>query len=90
MVKKIIKIAYIVLALAFIYAPIILLTIYSFNLSPSIGIWSKEWGFGLYKQLFTDDSIMQTVLNTCSARFRLFHDSGNDRRDRYVLFQKKS
>ena len=64
MVKKIIKIAYIVLALAFIYAPIILLTIYSFNLSPSIGIWSKEWGFGLYKQLFTDDSIMQTVLNT--------------------------
>ena len=64
MVKKIIKVAYIVLALAFIYAPIILLTIYSFNLSPSIGIWSKEWGFGLYKQLFTDDSIMQTVLNT--------------------------
>ena len=64
MVKKIIKIAYIVLALAFIYAPIILLTVYSFNLSPSIGIWSKKWGFGLYKQLFTDKSIMQTVLNT--------------------------
>jgi len=64
MVKKILKISYIVLALAFIYAPIILLTIYSFNLSPSIGIWSKEWGFGLYKQLFTDKDIMQTVLNT--------------------------
>ena len=64
MVKKIIKIAYIVLALAFIYAPIILLTVYSFNLSPSIGIWSKKWGFDLYKQLFTDKSIMQTVLNT--------------------------
>ena len=64
MVKKILKITYIVLALAFIYAPIILLTIYSFNLSPSIGIWSKEWGFGLYKQLFNDKSIMQTVLNT--------------------------
>ena len=40
MVKKILKISYIVLALAFIYAPIVLLTIYSFNLSPSIGICS--------------------------------------------------
>ncbi len=64
MVKKIIKISYITLVLAFIYAPIILLTIYSFNLSPVIGLWSEEWGFGLYKQLFSDKSIMQTVLNT--------------------------
>ena len=64
MVKKVLKWVYLFLVIAFLYAPIILLTIYSFNLSPSIGVWSKEWGFKLYKQLFTDDSIMQTVLNT--------------------------
>ena len=64
MVKKVLKWVYLFLVIAFLYAPIILLTIYSFNLSPSIGVWSKEWGFKLYKQLFTDESLKTTVINT--------------------------
>ena len=47
MVKKVLKWVYLFLVIAFLYAPIILLTIYSFNLSPSIGVWSKEGGFKL-------------------------------------------
>ena len=42
MVKKILKRSYLLIVIAVLYAPIILLTIYSFNLSPSIGVWSKE------------------------------------------------
>ena len=64
MVKKVLKWVYLFLIIAFLYAPIVLLTIYSFNLSPSIGVWSKEWGFNLYKQLFTDESLKTTVVNT--------------------------
>ena len=64
MVKKILKRSYLLIVIAVLYAPIILLTIYPFNLSPSIGVWSKEWGFDLYYQLFTDDSLIQTVVNT--------------------------
>mgnify|MGYP005757681139 CR=1 FL=1 len=64
MVKKTLKGLYLFIIIAFLYAPIILLTIYSFNLSPSIGVWSKEWGFDLYVQLFTDESLKQTVINT--------------------------
>ena len=64
MVKKVLKAVYLTVIIAFLYAPIVLLTIYSFNLSPSIGVWSKEWGFGLYAQLFSDESLKKTVLNT--------------------------
>ena len=64
MVKKVVKAAYLTIIIAFLYAPIVLLTIYSFNLSPSIGVWSKEWGFDLYLQLFSDASLKRTVLNT--------------------------
>lgn len=64
MVKKTLKGLYLFIIIAFLYAPIILLTVYSFNLSPSIGVWSKEWGFDLYLQLFTDESLKQTVINT--------------------------
>lgn len=64
MVKKTLKGLYLFIIIAFLYAPIILLTVYSFNLSPSIGVWSKEWGFALYLQLFTDESLKQTVVNT--------------------------
>ena len=67
MVKKVLKWVYLFLIIAFLYAPIVLLTIYSFNLSPSIGVWSKEWGFNLYKQLFTDESLKTTVLGTMGA-----------------------
>ena len=64
MVKKVLKWVYLFLIIAFLYAPIVLLTIYSFNLSPSIGVWSKEWGFNLYKQLFTDGTLNTRVVNT--------------------------
>lgn len=64
MVKKVLKGVYLALIIAFLYAPIILLTVYSFNLSPSIGVWSKEWGFDLYLQLFSDSSLKTTIVNT--------------------------
>jgi len=64
MVKKFFKGGYIFLALAFLYAPIFLLIVYSFNLSPDIGVWSEEWGLNLYRDLFTNQDIIQTVVNT--------------------------
>ena len=51
MVKKIFQRGYVWLILAFMYAPIILLAVYSFNNSQVIGQWSDEWTFGLYEQL---------------------------------------
>ena len=64
MVKKILKYSFISLVLLFLYAPIILLTIYSFNGSTTIGIWSKEWTFDLYVDLYHDKDLLQTVANT--------------------------
>ena len=69
MVKKFLKGGYLCLIIALLYAPIILLTVYSFNLSPDIGVWAKEWGFDLYVQLFTSEDVMQTVLNTLVLAF---------------------
>lgn len=39
-IGKILKILFILLIVAFIYAPIVLLTIYSFNESTSINTWT--------------------------------------------------
>ncbi|MBR1677777.1 MAG: ABC transporter permease [Clostridia bacterium] len=64
MVKKIFKWGYLIIVLAFMYAPILLLTVYSFNLSPDIGVWSENWGFDLYSQLFSNGDVLQTVVNT--------------------------
>ena len=44
---KILKIVFILLILAFIYAPIVLLTIYSFNASNSIKTWT---GFSIQRK----------------------------------------
>lgn len=64
MVKKIFANGYLFLVLLLLYAPVLLLVAYSFNMSREIGIWSDEWGFSLYLELFNDQDIMQTVLNT--------------------------
>lgn len=64
MVKKILSGGYVFLILFLLYAPILLLVAYSFNMSREIGIWSSEWGFGLYKMLIKDQDVMTTVLNT--------------------------
>ena len=69
MVKKFIQRGYIWLVIAFLYAPIILLAVYSFNNSQVVGQWSSEWSFDLYKQLFTSNELMTTVANTLILAF---------------------
>lgn len=64
MVKKLFSGGYVILILLILYAPIMLLVAYSFNMSREIGIWSSEWGFSLYGELFRNEDIMQTVANT--------------------------
>ena len=64
MVKKVLSNGYLFLILLLLYAPVLLLVAYSFNMSREIGIWSDEWGFSLYVELFNDQDIIQTVVNT--------------------------
>ena len=63
--KKLRK-AYIALIMAFLYAPIVLLILYSFNDSKSRANWG---GFTLrwYKELFTDKTIMSALGTTLSV-----------------------
>lgn len=63
MVKKIASVAVCVAVLVFIYAPILLLVVYSFTDAKIIGQW-KGFSFGLYAQLFRDAEIMRILLNT--------------------------
>ena len=60
---RILKKAYVGLIFVFLYAPIILLMLFSFNNSRSRGQWG---GFTLkwYKELFQDSAIMNALLNT--------------------------
>ena len=60
---RILKKAYVGLIFLFLYAPIILLMLFSFNNSRSRGQWG---GFTLkwYKELFQDSAIMNALLNT--------------------------
>lgn len=64
MVKRILSSTYLYLILLFIYAPVLLLVVYSFNASSEMGKWSQEWNLGLYKMLFTDQKILSAVKNT--------------------------
>ncbi len=64
MVKKILSATYLWLILIVLYAPILLLVVYSFNASKEIGIWSNTWDFSLYKMLFTDETILSAIKNT--------------------------
>ena len=63
--KKLRK-AYIALIMAFLYAPIVLLILYSFNDSKSRANWG---GFTLrwYKELFSDAAIMSALSTTLSV-----------------------
>lgn len=69
MVKKFFQKGYIFLVLAFMYAPILLLVVYSFNASTEIGYWSKNWNFSLYEMLFTNEKILTAVSNTLILAF---------------------
>ncbi|MBQ7407792.1 MAG: ABC transporter permease [Clostridia bacterium] len=69
MVKKFFQRGYVFLVLAFLYAPILLLVVYSFNASKEIGTWSDQWNFSLYTMLFTDDKILTAVWNTLILAF---------------------
>ena len=55
--------SYIGVTLAFLYAPILVLIVFSFNQSKSRGAWT---GFTLnwYQQLFTNEMIIQSLWNT--------------------------
>ena len=64
MVKKIFSATYIWLILIIMYAPVLLLVVYSFNASNEMGKWSSEWNFSLYKMLFTDQKILSAIKNT--------------------------
>ena len=61
--KKFISISTIVLALTFIYAPIILLFIYSFTESKVIGVW-EGFSLELYLELFTVEKLKNMIFNT--------------------------
>ena len=65
--KKLRK-AYIFLIMAFLYAPIVMLVLYSFNNSKSRAQWG---GFTLkwYRELFTDETIMAALGTTLSIGF---------------------
>ena len=60
--------AYIFLIMAFLYAPILMLVLYSFNNSKSRAKWG---GFTLrwYRELFTDEAIMGALGTTLSIGF---------------------
>ncbi|MBQ3141034.1 MAG: ABC transporter permease [Clostridia bacterium] len=56
---------YATLLFIFLYAPILVMIVYSFNSSKSLGVWG---GFSLkwYQELFRDTEIMQALTNTLS------------------------
>ena len=60
MMKKLLSIGYVILVLAFIYIPIFLLIIYSFNEGKNIGVW-EGFSFRWYERL---DTVKDVVVNT--------------------------
>ncbi len=54
---------YVGLVLAFLYAPILVLIVFSFNQSKSRGAWTG-FTLGWYQKLFTNDTIIQALINT--------------------------
>ena len=60
--KKLSK-CYIGLVLAFLYLPIVVLMVYSFNESKSRGVW-KGFTFDWYLKLFENESIMSSLYTT--------------------------
>ena len=62
------KAGFIGLVLLFLYAPILLLAVYSFNATDMIGSW-EEMSFKHYAKLFGDPVIMQMIGNTMLLAF---------------------
>lgn len=58
--KKILSYGYVILVLAFIYIPIFLLIVYSFNEGKNIGVW-EGFSFKWYERL---DTVKGVVINT--------------------------
>lgn len=61
--KKYASFIYILLVLLLIYAPILLLVVYSFTDTTLIGEWNG-FSFALYGKLFQDEAVMDAVKNT--------------------------
>ena len=65
--KKLSKV-YLGIVLAFLYAPIVVLMVYSFNESKSRAVW-KGFTFDWYRQLFSNDAIMSALYTTLLCGF---------------------
>lgn len=63
MVKKFFSNFYITIILLLMYAPILLLVIFSFTDATNIGTW-RGFSFNLYKQMFKNEEIMTALKNT--------------------------
>lgn len=61
--KKFLKNSYIALILLFLYAPILVTAVYSFNSSKSRGVWSG-FTFDWYSELFSREDIMEALVVT--------------------------
>ena len=66
MVKNILARVYVWLMLFLMYAPILLLCVYSFTNSKTLGSWNG-FSFELYRKLFADDEIMVALFNTLTV-----------------------
>ena len=63
MIKKLPSFLFLLLVLAFVYAPIILLVIYSFTDSVIIGKWDG-FSLNLYKEIFINERVRTMIINT--------------------------
>lgn len=61
--SKVASIIFITIMALFIYMPIVLLMVYSFTTSKTIGEWNG-FSFDLYVEMFNDPEIMTALLNT--------------------------
>lgn len=61
--SKIISIVFIILMIFVVYLPTLLLVVYSFTTSKTIGVW-KGFSLDLYTQMFKDKEIMTALLNS--------------------------
>ena len=61
--SKIISIVFIILMVFLVYMPTLLLVVYSFTTSKTIGVW-KGFSLDLYTQMFKDKEIMKALFNS--------------------------
>lgn len=63
MIKKCLKALFVGLILLLLYAPILVLAVYSFNSTNTIGAWG-EFSMVHYVTLFSDPAILEMIVNT--------------------------